>query len=102
MTPSDVPPNFERAMGCTTAELIGWLPIALPDARLAVDSAASSARADFVDGTLHLRWHPLPQRRIALLAIPNLHVAFSYEGLNAARRHAMQRRFDLATQRGGG
>ena len=41
-------------------------------------------------------------RRIALLQIPQLRVSFRYVGFDADRRRDIQRRFDLATQRGGG
>jgi hypothetical protein len=51
---------------------------------------------------LRLVWQPLAARRIALLEIPRLQVRFQYAGLSAERRHEVQRRFDLATQRGGG
>ena len=35
MTPTHVPEQFDRTMGCTAAELISWLPRSLPDAQLA-------------------------------------------------------------------
>jgi hypothetical protein len=48
MTPTHVPEQFARTMGCTPAELISWLPRSLPDAQLAVE-AARHARQKFFD-----------------------------------------------------
>jgi hypothetical protein len=56
----------------------------------------------FSQGTLTLTWQALVPRRIALLQIPQLRVSFCYVGVDEVRRHQIQRRFDLATQRGGG
>jgi|CXWL01.1.fsa_nt_gi hypothetical protein len=94
--------EFERTMGCTAAELLAWLPAALPGAAVTANTSACRAEAVFADGTLTLAWRTLPPRRIALLAIPCLHVRFSYAGLSPQRRCEVQRRFDLATLRGGG
>ena len=82
MTPTHVPEQFDRTMGCTAAELIRWLPRALPDAQLAVDATLG--------------------RCIALLRIPQLQVHFAFEGLDDAARYARQKFFDLHTHRGGG
>ena len=86
------------------ATLVGQLRgfLAVPDAVIAVDALAGTVRAEFSDGSLALTWRRLPDRRIALLTIPRLHVRFAYSGLTPARRYEVQRRFDLATQRGGG
>jgi hypothetical protein len=94
--------TFSRVMGCTAAELLGWLDRALPGARLAIDPAAARCVAEFDDGSLHMSWQALPAQRIALLAIPRLEVVFHYQGLAPERRRQVQRMFDLATQRGGG
>ena len=50
----------------------------------------------------YLAWQVLPPRRIALLCIPRLAVAFRFEGVDDAARQAFMRHFDLYTQRGGG
>lgn len=102
MTPQSIDVEFNRIMGCTAEELLSWLPIALPGAAIQVTEDGRGAVATFADGTLSLTWHPLPARRIALLEIPCLHVSFLYSDLTASRRREVQRRFDLATQRGGG
>lgn len=102
MTPQTVPSDFEYTMGCTEADLLRSLPLALPHAVIAVDALAGTVRAEFSDGLLAMTWRRLPDRRIALLTMPRLHVRFAYSGLTPARRYEVQHRFDLATQRGGG
>lgn len=89
-------------MGCTVDDLLRSLPLAVAGSRLSIDAAQRGACAEFSDGSLRLTWHATTERRIALLTIPCLQVRFQYSGLSAARRHEIQRRFDLATQRGGG
>ena len=102
VTPQTVPIEFEQTMGCTVADLLRWLPVALPGAEVDAATTLQRARATFVDGTLELNWRPLPSRRLALLEVPCLQVRFTYAGMTAQRRHEVQRRLDLATQRGGG
>ena len=97
-----VPIEFEQTMGCTVADLLRWLPVALAGAEVDAGAATRGTRAVFADGTLELNWHIVPSRRFALLEIPCLQVRFAYSGMSAQRRHEVQRRFDLATQRGGG
>lgn len=102
MSPNIVPEEFEQTMGCTVADLLRALPAALPGAHIETDSDAHEVRGVFPDGMLRLVWQPMAARRIALLEIPRLQVRFQYSRLSAGRRHEVQRRFDLATQRGGG
>lgn len=102
MTPSFVPENFERIMGCTASELVSWLPRALPTATLTIDADTASCTAVLPDGALKLRWSALPDARIALLTIPRLSVNFEYSTLSPELRYSVQRRFDLGTHRGGG
>lgn len=102
MTPVDIPESFERIMGCEARELLAWLPVALPNADVTVEHPARRAIAHWPEGSLTLAWEVLEPRRIALLQIPQLRVSFRYVGFDADRRRDIQRRFDLATQRGGG
>ena len=81
MTPVFVPESFERVMGCTVADLLSWLPLALPCATLTVDTVGSTCRALLADGTVQLTWRQLPAMRIAMLEIPRLNVRFVYAGL---------------------
>ena len=96
--------KIERIMGCSAAELLGWLPRALPGAVLALesDSEAGCCRASFEDGHLLIEWRVLDPRQIAMLRVPRLNVCFTYSGLEDARRRMVQTFFDRATQRGGG
>lgn len=102
MTPEVVPEQFEQVMGCTVADLLRALPMALPGASVDTDTGSCVVHGVFADGSLHLAWQSLPARRIALLEIPRLQVRFTYVGMSPERRREVQRRFDLATQRGGG
>lgn len=91
-------------MGCSAAELVAWLPRALPGAVLELESGAQSGRcrAAFQDGQLLIEWRALEPRQIAMLRLPRLEVRFAYCGFEDARRQAVQTYFDRATQRGGG
>lgn len=100
------PAQFTRDMGCTEREWLNWLASAWPDhawseangqATLAIAMPSTTA-----PGQLHLTWHALPARQIALMRIPRLHVAFQFEGVTDEARTQFMRRFDLLTQRGGG
>jgi hypothetical protein len=53
-------------------------------------------------GQLRLRWEVLPPRRIALVQLPRMQVAFAFEDTTREERLAFMRYFDLYMQRGGG
>jgi hypothetical protein len=91
---------IEREMGCTPAELRGWLPAASGDGPLhwREDGADLALGA----GRLRLDWQALPPRRIALLVLPRLRVRFAFEGVADDDRRRWLHRFDLHTRRGGG
>ncbi len=97
---SPVPEHFTRDLGCTEAEWLLWLPGAAQ--QLPMTLLPGHAQVTLGVGTLDLRWHELPPRRIALLSIPRLGVSFTFEGVDEAARSAFMRRFDLHTHRGGG
>lgn len=97
---SHYPECFEREMGCTEVEWLGWLPGAVAQATLRL--LPGRAEVDLGAGCLHLRWRPLPPRRIALVQLPRLSVSFRFEGVEPAQRQAFMRHFDLYMQRGGG
>lgn len=92
--------RFEREMGCTEAEWIGWLPRACAPHPVAVQ--AGRALVTIGDGRAAIGWRTLPPRRIALITLPRLAVAFAFEHVDDAARQRFMRHFDLATQRGGG
>jgi hypothetical protein len=92
--------HFQRDMGCTEAEWLGWLPAAMGDC--AWQQAGASALATIGAGTLQLRWQVMPPRVIALMRMPVLRVNFEFQGLSADERYVFMKRFDLYMQRGGG
>ena len=93
--------RFERDMGCTETEWLGWLPAAVGDGR-PWRVEGGSAVVEIPPGSLQLRWQVMPPRVIALMRMPVLRVGFVFEGLDAAQRYAFMKRFDLYMQRGGG
>jgi len=95
-----VEPRFEREYGCTEAEWLGWLPGAVREHALSL--APGRASVDIAPGRLHLRWTPLPPRRIALLAMPRMAVVFAFDAVDDDARRTFMRYFDLFMQRGGG
>lgn len=107
-------PAFEREMGCTEAEWVGWLPRAFGTywptdggaaaavAPLLAGGVASRLVTPIDGGQLTLNWSPLPPRRLGLAVLPRLWVRFEFSGLTEPQRHAFMKRFDLYTQRGGG
>ena len=94
------PQQFEREMGCTEAEWLGWLPRAIGAHEW--ERVAQTATARIGVGRLLLTWRVAEPRRIALIQIPRLLVGFDFGDLQEAERYAFMKRFDLYTQRGGG
>ncbi|WP_428422953.1 hypothetical protein [Methylibium sp.] len=94
--------RFERDMGCTEAEWLGWLPGACGVHALSIVGADASAQVAIGDGTLLLAWSGLPDRQIALMRLPRLAVSFRFTGVDEAARERFMRYFDLFMQRGGG
>ncbi|HEU4459381.1 MAG TPA: hypothetical protein VFR90_09690 [Methylibium sp.] len=95
-----VPAEFERDTAGTEAEWLARLPGACHGH--ALELGPSSARVGVDAGWLRLHWRVLPPRRIALLSMPRMAVAFRFDGVDAAGRERFMRRFDLQMQRGGG
>jgi hypothetical protein len=94
------PPVFEREMGCTESEWLGWLDQAIGAWPWTCEGRG--ARVVLGEGELHLAWEPLPPREVALLRLPRLRVRFAFSAVSAGQRTAFLRRFDLYMQRGGG
>jgi hypothetical protein len=97
---SHYPAQFDREMGCTTTEWLGWLPAAMGDVPWQQQEGKANAR--FSAGSLQITWRAGEPRRIALFKIPRLLVSFRFEGLDDAQRYTFMKRFDLYMQRGGG
>jgi len=66
--------QFQRDMGCTEAEWLGWLPAAVGNC--AVQQWGDTARVAIGAGVLDLRWQVMPPRVIALMRMPVLRVFF--------------------------
>lgn len=97
---SHYPERFERDMATTEAEWLQRLPGAMgPHTWRRQDRGVS---VQIEGGTLHIDWHDLPARRIALLRLPRLGVRFVFEGVSEPARENFMRYFDLYMQRGGG
>ena len=94
------PERFTREMACTEAEWLRWLPAAIGEHSWVLHSGA--ADISLGTGRLSLRWQEGPARRIALLHLPTLLVAFGFESVDEAERARFMKRFDLYTHRGGG
>jgi hypothetical protein len=92
--------RFEREMGCTESEWLMWLPAAIGEHAWQREGPNVAVRIG--SGSLALHWSVGEPRSIAQVRLPRLHVAFRFEGLDAAQRLAFMKRFDLYMQRGGG
>lgn len=96
--------EFERKMGCTSADLLRWLPQALGD--------LYSQTSLVIDDKIFLRVErpkleihgaTQPARKIALLEIPVLEVRLRFaSNWTRADCEAALNQFDLYTRRGGG
>ena len=92
---------FDREMGCTEAEWLGWLPAAIGANEWQQVGDAVQVRIG-AGGALAIDWQTGAPRVIALARIPRLLVRFRFKGLADAQRLAFMKRFDLYMQRGGG
>ena len=93
--------SFEREMGCTEAEWLGWLPAAI-GANVWQRHGAAVEVGIGTQGTLSIAWQTGEPRVIAMARIPRLLVGFRFNGLDDTERYAFMKRFDLYMQRGGG
>lgn len=92
--------SFDREMGCTEKEWLGWLPNAIGAHPYQQIAQALTARIGA--GQLALSWRVAEPRAIGLARIPRLMVSFRFTGLDEAERYLFMKRFDLYMQRGGG
>lgn len=92
--------QFERDMGCTEAEWLGWLPAAIGDRAWQRDGTC--VRVAIEPGSLQIHWQTAPPRVLGQARIPRLLVRFVFSGLDDGQRHVFMKRFDLYMQRGGG
>jgi hypothetical protein len=92
--------SFDREMGCTEKEWLGWLPRAIGEHPCQQVAQALTARIG--EGQLVLSWRVLEPRAIGLARIPRMLVSFRFSGLDDMQRYVFMKRFDLYMQRGGG
>jgi hypothetical protein len=92
--------RFEREMGCTESQWLGWLPAAVGAHYWKLHEGGAGVRIG--DGALGLKWRVLSPLNIGLVQLPRLAVTFRFAGVDEAARLAFMRRFDLYMQRGGG
>ena len=97
---SDYAACFERDMGRTEAEWLGWLPAAVGN--WPWQQVGQEVRVALAGGQLRIAWRPEAPRLIGLIRIPRLIVQFSFSSLNGEQRRDFMKRFDLYMQRGGG
>lgn len=91
---------FERDMGCTLSDWLGWLPRAMGGVPWQLQGDALHAQV--AGGHLQITWQLAEPRRLGLAVIPRLWVRFSFSQVSGADRLAFMKRFDLYTHRGGG
>jgi hypothetical protein len=94
------PGCFEREMGCTEADWLRWLPLAVGEHPWKLHTGTAGVRIG--DGALGLKWQVATPRVIGLIRIPVLRVSFRFAGVVEAQRYDFMTRFDLCMQRGGG
>lgn len=87
-------------MGCTAAQLRGWLPGASGNRK--IDWHPSGACVELEGGRVSIAWADCEPRRIALIVLPRLCVHFDAERVDDPTWQQFMRYFDLYTQRGGG
>jgi hypothetical protein len=91
---------LEREMGCTREEFVRWLPGATRHAPMQI--AADTAVVQAGEATVEISFIQAPPRRIALVSMPVLKVAFRFSGDEASAYREFMAYFDLYTKRGGG
>lgn len=93
-------------MTCTAAEWRRLLDGAVRAAGLPMNVSSNRATVDLsswqAGSFLRLDWQVLPERRIALIRLPQMEATFSFSATSEATEQRFMAHFDLHTQRGGG
>ena len=92
--------TLQREMGCTREEFVRWLPGATRHAPMQIAADKAVVRAG--EATVEISFTQAPPRRIALVSMPVLKVAFRFSGAEASAYREFMAYFDLYTKRGGG
>lgn len=90
---------IERQMAATAAEFARGLHLAFPDG---VSGGPHEFRVTDGRAVLEVTLTPEPDRVIALLRLPVLHVVLRFVAGEVAAQEKMLAHLDLATHRGGG
>ena len=91
---------LEREMGCTREEFLRWLPGATRHATMQLHDDKAIVHAG--EATVEIVFTQAPPRRIALVSLPVLQVAFRFSGAGMGAYREFMAYFDLYTKRGGG
>ena len=94
--------QYQRLMGCTIDELIGWLPAASNYKPFNINQQLHN-QIDFPEDGIKIVATQQKSRQIVLLVIPVLSVVFSFDQKwDKLSSEKFMKRFDMYTQRGGG
>ena len=95
--------QFERLMGCTTEDLLRWLPDALGNYYSRCSLEIDGLKVIHTpDPLIEMVGFTKSDRQIALLRIPQLQLQLKFINLADHQIQALLERFDLYTRRGGG
>lgn len=93
---------FERDMGYSVAEFFRILPNAVGDYDYSIDGDRIEIRPAAGSRRLELRVRELPERKIGMIRIPRIQLAFRFEQFTPEERREFLAAFDRSFQRGGG
>jgi hypothetical protein len=91
--------TLEREMSASRGEFLHGLRLAFPQG---VEEAGALLKVGDGDAAMEIALTPLPDRRIALLRLPNMKVHIRFTAGSPEKQQAMLARMDRAMQRGGG
>ena len=92
--------SFSKEMGYTHREFLRNLPAALKDIEYGVDENIITIHYD--GGEVEIVLGEIQQRKIASLAMPYMHVQFTFRNLSADQRKRFYTPFQRSYQKGGG
>jgi hypothetical protein len=94
--------GFRRTVSATLDEFVRGVRSAYPEAACSATAGGLRCRIEVPPVVLTIDLEPLPPRRIALLALPQLVAAFAFSGGNAGERERVLAHLDRSMHRGGG
>jgi len=90
------PENFDREMGCTEAQWLGWLQSTL--ASHPHHLIAQTAQVRIGPGQLTLSWRSTDPQTTATAHTPRMVVSFRFHGVDDVQRYLFVKRFDVLKQ----